>query len=91
MIILETGMLATMSVIVGMLIAIPINYWFQEHGIPLKEAMDIGGVKYDRMLGVLSLRSLMLPAVVTWVAAVAISVWPAVRAARMKPVDALCT
>ena len=59
------------------------------HGIPLPEPITYGGVTFDRMIGKASAQSVWLPALVTWGTAVAVSLIPALRAARLRPVEAM--
>jgi len=89
LIVLETLILGTLSSILGILISIPVNLWFQEHGIAMKTPIDIGGIPYDRMLGELSMNSLLSPALLTIGTALLVSLYPALRAARIRPVDAM--
>lgn len=88
-ILLETALLGLVSIALGLLIALPLNYWFQETGILLPSPMDYGGVRLERLKGEVSLDTLLLPALEILGAAVLICFWPALRAARIRVVDAL--
>lgn len=89
LILLETAVLAAFSCVVGFMLALPTNYWFATEGIKLSVEMDMGGVAYDRLLGEVSVRTMLLPAVVVTLSAVAVSVFPAMRAARLSPIEAI--
>lgn len=89
LILLETAILATFSSIVGFFLALPTNYWFATQGIKLSVEMDMGGIMYDRLLGEVSVRTMLLPAIVVTLSAVAVSVFPAMRAARLSPIEAI--
>ncbi len=89
MIVLETVLLSLMSIAVGFVIAIPVNYWFEVHGIVMDPPFDIGGISYDRISGELSIATLLEPAFVIVGVAIAVSLFPGLRAAHVRVVDAL--
>lgn len=89
LILLESLMLALASCALGFLIALPINYWFEQVGIPLSEGIDMGGVMFDHMSGEISNLTMGLPALVVVVSTVLVSLIPGVRAARISPLEAL--
>lgn len=89
LILLETAILAVMSSMIGFALALPANYWFATEGIKLSVEMDMGGVIYDRLLGEVSVRTMLVPAVVVTLSAIAVSVLPALRAARLSPIEAI--
>ena len=53
------------------------------------EAVDVGGVYFDRLYGEVNARSVWLPSAVVFFTALLVSVAPALRAARIVPVDAM--
>lgn len=89
MILLETGILATISCLAGLAIALPMNYWLATQGIEMDLEIDIGGITYNRLLGEVSFHTLILPAIVVITSAVFVSIFPAIRAARMVPIKAI--
>ena len=89
LVVLETACLAALSAVVGAALGLLCNYLLSLHGIPLPESITYGGVTFDRMIGRASAQSVWLPALVTWGTAVAVSLIPAWRAARLQPVEAM--
>jgi putative ABC transport system permease protein len=75
--------------VVGLVLAALANYLLSRHGIPLPEPIPYGGVAFDQLLGKVSVQSLLLPVLVVWGTAVVVSLLPALRAARLKPVEAM--
>ncbi len=89
LILLESLMLALASCVLGFLIALPINYWFEQVGIPLSQGVDMGGVMFDHLSGEISSLTMGLPALVVVTSTVLVSLIPGVRAARISPLEAL--
>ena len=89
LVVLETACLAGLSAVVGAALGLLCNYLLSLHGIPLPEPITYGGVTFDRMIGKASVQSVWLPALVTWGTAVVVSLIPALRAARLRPVEAM--
>lgn len=89
MIQLEASMLALLGCAIGVLLAIPINGYFVQHGIVLSQGFDMGGIRFDRLLGEFSWFTLGLPALVVTGSTLLVSVFPAWRAARLAPIAAL--
>jgi len=81
--------LAFMSCVLGLIVSLPLIAWFTYEGITLNQVFDIGGIEYNRMLGEFSFAVFAWPAVTIIAAAAVISIPPAVRAARIVPVEAL--
>ena len=91
LIVLETGFLAIISIIVGEVLGVLVNYILSIHGIPYPSPIEYGGFVIDKALGMVSIKSIILPPVTTIVTAILVSIYPAVRAARIIPVKALRT
>jgi len=89
LIVTEVFFLSIMGVLTGLLVAVPVNFYFQRHGIPLPEPIDMGGIKFEFMYGSISIQSIVIPAMVSILSATLVSLYPAIRAARINPVDAL--
>ncbi|MCM2323386.1 MAG: ABC transporter permease [Oligoflexia bacterium] len=88
LIVLEMGFLSLLSVSTGLVLAVPINYWFATRGISVPP-VEVGGIPYDKMLGEFSVRAFFWPAVTIVVASVVVSLFPALKAVRSRVVDAL--
>lgn len=89
MILTETSVLALMSCVLGLALSVPLIAWFTYEGIVLAQVFDIGGIEYNRILGEFSFGVFAWPALTIIATAAAISVPPAIRAARIVPVEAL--
>ncbi len=89
LILLETTFLAVLAVVLGTLISLGVDHYMSLHGISYPEAIDMGGIMLSTMQGTINLRVIALPALVTFFTALLVSVIPAVRAMRIKPVQAM--
>jgi ABC-type lipoprotein release transport system permease subunit len=89
LILLETSFLAGLAVIIGTILSLGINYYMSIHGIAYPEGMDMGGIVITTMQGVINVRCLLIPAVVTFFTSVLVSIIPALRAVHIKPVRAI--
>lgn len=91
LIVTEVFSLAVISSLVGVVIGTLSNSWFATYGITLSHPIDIGGVPFTKILGDLSIRSLVLPGVITLGTALLVSVFPAWRASRLDPIASIRT
>ncbi|GBD99709.1 ABC transporter permease YtrF precursor [bacterium BMS3Abin07] len=89
LILLETASLSLFSIIAGTLAGITANWILSVHGIHLSNPVDWGGFPFDTITSKISLRSVFIPVVVIAASAVAVSIPPAIRASRIRPVKAL--
>lgn len=89
MIVLEATLLSVCGCIIGLLMALPINSYFVLHGIVLSQGFDMGGILFDRLLGEFSWFTMGIPALVVIGSAFVVSMVPALRAARISPIQAL--
>ncbi|XOV88925.1 MAG: ABC transporter permease [Pseudomonadota bacterium] len=91
LIVLETGVLAALSIALGLLLAVPANIWFTYQGFALPEPVDMGGVAVQYMRGELSLEVFLLPMAILYGYAIVVSIPPGLRAARVPPIEAMRT
>ena len=89
LILLETVLLASLSVIIGLALVFPIVLWFTEVGLLIPEPIDMGGVTFQHMKGEFSAAIFLLPMAFILATAALISIPPGIRAARILPRDAL--
>jgi ABC-type lipoprotein release transport system permease subunit len=89
LIVIETASLAVLSIIPGVLIGILANWILSVKGITLSTPLEWGGFYFDTITAKITLRSVVIPAVVIFGTAVLVSILPAIRAARVIPVKAL--
>ncbi|MCF7804394.1 MAG: ABC transporter permease [Candidatus Marinimicrobia bacterium] len=89
MVLYEVSIMAVFSVILGALLAIGLNSYFSIHGIPLPTPLDWGGIQINWMYTENSLRSITLPTITVIITALIVSVFPAIKAARIAPAQAM--
>ncbi|NCA82414.1 MAG: FtsX-like permease family protein [Opitutae bacterium] len=90
----ESLLLALLSTLAGMAGGCAVLWIFQERGIDLSPfiqgAVSISGVAFDPVLRpAISWAVLLPPVVIMWITALAASLYPAVKAARIHPVRAM--
>lgn len=89
LIVTETVMLASLSCLIGLIVALPINYYLAVVGVSLPEPMEVSGVIMSHMKGLWDLKTFLEPALIVIGSAAFISLFPARRAARIIPVEAM--
>jgi putative ABC transport system permease protein len=89
MISFETGLLASLSMMAGVLIALPIIAWFTAIGIQLAEPMNVGGIVISHITGEMSLYVFGTPLLLIILFALLISIPAGIRAARIAPTEAM--
>lgn len=88
LILLEAALLALMACVVAALIILPINAWFTWVGLEI-EPIEFSGLLFTRYVGQMSLYVFVQPALLVIVATLFVALWPAWRAARLVPVEAM--
>jgi len=89
LIVLETLMLSIMSIIVGIIGGLAANAYFAEYGITYPDPIEWGGMIIEHMKARITPRTIWIPSLVIFFTAFVVSIWPALRAARIVPVKAL--
>ncbi len=89
LILYETAFLAVISIIIGTLAGVCANWWFLAHGITYPTPIEYGGYMFEKLTSKITARSMINPALIVFTTAVVVSIWPAVRAARVIPVKAM--
>jgi ABC-type antimicrobial peptide transport system permease subunit len=89
MITCETSLLASLSLIAGLLVSVPFTAWFSAVGFELAEPMDIGGIVMSHMTGEMSLYVFGAPLLLIIFFAIIISIPAGIRAARISPTEAM--
>ena len=89
MIMLESFLLALSSCVLGFLFALPMVYWLSTGGLSMPEPIDMGGVMFDSILAELTPFSVLAPFAVIIGMTLLVSLIPAIRAAKISPLQAL--
>jgi putative ABC transport system permease protein len=89
LIVLETGILALLATALAALVSLGVDAWFVRNGILYAAGADMGGVIVDTLYGSLKARCFTQPALITLGTALIVSIFPALRVVRIRPVNAL--
>ncbi|MCH8550673.1 MAG: ABC transporter permease [Natronospirillum sp.] len=89
MIVLEALVLATLACALGFLLAWPINLWLTLVGIPMSEPIEVSGLYFSHFRGRMSWGMFAIPTALVWFTALLVALYPAIRAARLSPLDAM--
>ena len=87
----EVVIIALCSIVIGALLGTLINHLLSVYGITFPEEFTYGGVKFQTMYAEVNIRSLIIPAITVLLAATVVSLFPAIKAARVAPAKAMRT
>jgi putative ABC transport system permease protein len=88
-VIIEVNFIALGSIVLGTMLSVLINHLLSLHGIHLPASFTYGGVEFSALYSAVTPRSLYIPAVTVFLAASLVSIFPALRAARIAPARAM--
>ena len=91
LVICEVFIIALGSICVGALLGVLTNYLLSIYGITLPEEFTYGGIKFETMYAEVNARSLIIPAITVLLSATVVSLFPAIKAARIMPAKAMRT
>ena len=91
LVICEVVIIALVSICVGALLGILANYLLSIYGITYPEEITFGGMKLKTLYAEVNVRCLVIPAITVMISAVIVSLFPAVKAARIMPAKAMRT
>lgn len=83
---LETFLMSIISVILGIICALFINGYFSIVGIDFTP-FEYGGMRFDKMFTTLNVRCFVLPALTIIGSSIMVSIFPALKAARVFPIE----
>jgi len=86
---LETMIMATLSIAAGLVLLVPILYWLVGYGFALPETIEVGGVEFGQMKGIVIPSVIIAPALLIYGFAALVSIPPGIRAASITPRSAL--
>ncbi len=89
LIVIETCILALMSLVVGNIGGLLANWALSIQGITYPTPLEYGGVLFEKLLSKITLKTIWFPSLVIMVSALVVSLPPAIRAARISPTRAM--
>ena len=89
LIVTETMLIASISCFAGFILVAPVNYYLTVVGFSLPQPMEVSGVMMSHMQGLWNISVFLEPAMIVLGSAAFISIFPALRAARIVPVEAM--
>jgi ABC-type lipoprotein release transport system permease subunit len=81
----ETAIMAAISIVIGTLVALAINYWLSFDGVSMPTPMTWGGMEFRTMRTEINARCFYIPAITVFLTALFVSIFPAIRAAHVAP------
>jgi putative ABC transport system permease protein len=87
----EVFFMACIGIVIGAILSFIANYLLSLHGIPMPETFTYGGVEFTHYYAEVNAHSFYIPAITVMFAAMVISIFPALKAARIDPARALRT
>ncbi|MDX1342254.1 MAG: hypothetical protein R3227_07870, partial [Reinekea sp.] len=77
------------SCLAGFILVMPFNYYVASVGFALPNPMEVSGVMMSHMQGLWNVSVFLEPALIVLGSAAFISIFPALRAARIVPIKAM--
>ena len=91
LVIYEVIIIAIGSIAVGVLLGVFANYLLSIYGITYPEEITYGGMKIKTLYAEVNARCLLIPAITVMLSATIVSLFPAIKAARILPAKAMRT
>ena len=85
MIFIETILLATLSMLFGLILVVPLLIFLTQIGFALPEPIDMGGVQFQDLKGSVSVTVLLVPALIIYGFASVVTIIPGLRACNITP------
>jgi ABC-type lipoprotein release transport system permease subunit len=89
LVIAEVLLMASISSTIGVAASVVINYAFSVHGVAMPQPFTYGGMEFTRFYTEVNAHSLWIPALTVALSSVLVSIFPALRAARISPARAM--
>lgn len=90
-VIYEVNAIALASVLGGLVLSILANHALSVYGLSLPQSFSYGGMEFKKMYAEITARSLYIPAITVLLSATLVSIFPALRAAKIEPARAMRT
>ena len=91
LVVIEVTILAILSLLIGGLVALALNYYYSISGMDFGQSFSYGGVEFSRMFTEINARSFVIPGVAVLASAIVVSIIPALRAAQIAPAQSMRT
>ena len=91
LVICEVVIIALGSICVGALLGVLVNYLLSIYGITYPQEITYGGMKLKTLYAEVNVRCLVIPAITVMLSAAIVSLFPAIKAARIMPAQAMRT
>ncbi len=91
LVVCEVVIIALGSICVGALLGALLNYILSIYGITYPQEITYGGMKLKTLYAEVNVRCLVIPAIIVMLAAAIVSLFPAIKAARIMPAKAMRT
>lgn len=91
LVIYEVAFMAMIGLVIGFGLSLLANHQLSIHGIAMPHAFRYGGMEFTHYYSEVNARSLYIPALTVFFSAMIVSIFPALRAARIAPARALRT
>lgn len=88
-VIMEVNVIAVVSLFIGACLSMLANHLLSIYGITLPQSFTYGGIEFKEMYAEVNARSLYIPAITVMLSALLVSIFPALRASRIKPAKAM--
>jgi ABC-type lipoprotein release transport system permease subunit len=88
-IVMESVFLSMISIVIGTALGMFGNWMLSIYGITYPTPIEYGGFVFDKLTARITVRSLVMPALIISATALLVSIPPAIRAARIIPVKAM--
>ena len=89
LIFIETMLMATLSIAVGIIVLIPVLFWLVNFGFELAQPLNVGGIAFQHLKGTITPLVIIAPALFIYVFAALVSIMPGIRAAKITPKTAM--
>ena len=91
LVVCEVVIIALGSICVGALLGVLLNYLLSIYGITYPQEITYGGMKLKTLYAEVNVRCLVIPAFTVMLSATIVSLFPAIKAARITPAQAMRT
>jgi ABC-type lipoprotein release transport system permease subunit len=89
LVVCEVLIIALGSIVVGAVLGTTSNYLLSIYGVTMPQEFTYGGIKFQTMYAEINTRSLIIPAITVILSAGIVSIFPALKAARILPARAM--